>query len=404
MSKNVDDGILEDFLNNIRITQETPVDGKEIKLADIGEEKYIIKIRHFNELFNKMVLKYSKVLSKFRDTYLLQKLNSFLVDAKINSSKYTAISDFISQLESLKTKQFNYLFKLYNVDLDSDCIELGNFELYKPSCFFEKYTHLSPQTTLYRAPEEGRVTEDNYLHSLLLLKNINIYEDDEEYLLQKKLNDFLSVLFLDLGRTEICGYVSTDFDQIISDRAKFDSDMQYFGGSFSASKSIYTKGNVILSKEGYEQRQIKLFNLIDGDNSQIEEKLFQSIKWISKSLLSDNFEDGFLQLSIAAESLIYNGNKYDNISETIADVVAFLLGENKEDRIRIFKDIKNLYNIRSNLVHRGNEIITYASYYQFFIYLRDVIHKILLLISEKGINTADDLLKYIKDIKYSYFE
>ena len=116
MSKNVDDGILEDFLNNIRITQETPVDGKEIKLADIGEEKYIIKIRHFNELFNKMVLKYSKVLSKFRDTYLLQKLNSFLVDAKINSSKYTAISDFISQLESLKTKQFNYLFKLYNLE------------------------------------------------------------------------------------------------------------------------------------------------------------------------------------------------------------------------------------------------------------------------------------------------
>jgi hypothetical protein len=64
----------------------------------------------------------------------------------------------------------------------------------------------------------------------------------------------------------------------------------------------------------------------------------------------------FLSLMIAMEVMLNRGS--DELRYTISRNAAVLLGKDKDDSERIFKEVRGLYDKRSNLVHKGsvNEI------------------------------------------------
>ena len=94
--------------------------------------------------------------------------------------------------------------------------------------------------------------------------------------------------------------------------------------------------------------------------TQIQKKIINSIKTFCLSRLSQKVENRFVFTISALESLLLSGKDDDNyyIGLKLSEKVAFLLGDNPEKRLKIFKFMKKSYNERSELIHDGENNIS----------------------------------------------
>ncbi len=86
-------------------------------------------------------------------------------------------------------------------------------------------------------------------------------------------------------------------------------------------------------------------------NSELERKLILSSKMYWLALQSYSPEITFISLISALESLLLGEGDRDYIGLKIAEKVAFLLSDEQEQRLQIFKLMRKYYNTRSSLVH-----------------------------------------------------
>ena len=89
------------------------------------------------------------------------------------------------------------------------------------------------------------------------------------------------------------------------------------------------------------------------------------------------------------------------ITHQISESAAIIIGDTFDDRIKVEKDIKELYGKRSSIVHSGERDIDIKDYYKFFFYVKDIIIKLITFDKYKNINTVKELHSLIKKIKYS---
>ena len=78
------------------------------------------------------------------------------------------------------------------------------------------------------------------------------------------------------------------------------------------------------------------------------------MKWAGKGDAAENNEDSFLFFALALESLLLGGKNKDELRYRFALRLAHLLGSTKAEKSKI-RDYakKNLYDVRSVLVHTG---------------------------------------------------
>lgn len=76
-----------------------------------------------------------------------------------------------------------------------------------------------------------------------------------------------------------------------------------------------------------------------------------ALEWAFDSGMAVNETISFLQVCIALECVLGRGAPHDNLTATLADRCAYLLGRNLSERNKIRKNFKKLYDIRSSLVH-----------------------------------------------------
>ena len=86
-------------------------------------------------------------------------------------------------------------------------------------------------------------------------------------------------------------------------------------------------------------------------NTELERKLILSSKMYWLALQSYSPEITFITLISALESLLLSVSDRDYIGLKIAEKVAFLMSDEQEERLRIYKDMKRYYDLRSSLVH-----------------------------------------------------
>jgi hypothetical protein len=96
------------------------------------------------------------------------------------------------------------------------------------------------------------------------------------------------------------------------------------------------------------QYPIKL--LKTSDNNKDSEAIKTAIEWAFDSLTNDNDTLAFIQACIGIEAVIGDDNK-ENITATLADRCAYLLGDSISARKTIRENFEQLYNIRSKVVH-----------------------------------------------------
>jgi hypothetical protein len=98
------------------------------------------------------------------------------------------------------------------------------------------------------------------------------------------------------------------------------------------------------------------------NNNEIAKRVRRAVTWYGKAVDADSPEEKFVNLAIALESLLIGDEgkgRYvttGSITQTLRERVAFLLVDDFESRVQMSKMTRDLYGLRSGIVHGGKPI------------------------------------------------
>ena len=156
-------------------------------------------------------------------------------------------------------------------------------------------------------------------------------------------------------------------------RFDYSSSRLYSGGSYTKfviparySNYILNQSDMQYFKDFYES-YTKLFA---GSNSSIVDTLNIAIKRFSKSIQERELEDKIIDLSVAIECLFSNDTQ--ELSHKLSLRICTILGNNSNERNVIFGFMKEIYNLRSKIVHGGVNYEEGIKMNQKRLHLRDI--------------------------------
>jgi hypothetical protein len=93
----------------------------------------------------------------------------------------------------------------------------------------------------------------------------------------------------------------------------------------------------------------------DGPVEQMKEveRVRNALEWFLNGLIEKRNSFSFIQLTIAAESLLGDPKSHYDITDRLSDRCAYLIGENALERREIKKNFRDAYDIRSRILHEG---------------------------------------------------
>lgn len=152
---------------------------------------------------------------------------------------------------------------------------------------------------------------------------------------------------------------------------------------------------------------------IQGNANQIENHLINAIRWVGMANNDDSNLTKHVQYTFALEALLSHRNKKELISPGIAyqlaEVTAFIIGETvnldittkKELRKKVFHEVKDMYDIRSQIAH-GNDV--HVSEHD-IIRARRIIYSLISAILQneniQKFKSLEEVRKWIEDLKFS---
>lgn len=174
-----------------------------------------------------------------------------------------------------------------------------------------------------------------------------------------------------------------------------------------------------MKKHGFDE----LSNILKKDSiSDYESRLLNSIYWFGEALsisIHDeknlvfreskrkhenleyfNYGEKAVKLFTALESVLIF-NKDEPLTENMSERVAMIRGNNYERRKKIKSRIKELYDIRSTIVHDGNVFVSKYDVWDLSEQVRWVLIDLIKLKIEFDFKSRGDLRKYIDKLKFT---
>ncbi len=136
----------------------------------------------------------------------------------------------------------------------------------------------------------------------------------------------------------------------------------------------------------------------------MEKRLLNASLAIGESALSKNIKNSIIYTSMGLEilfSLDESSLFQKSISDKLADTFVFIVGKDKESRLRASKIVKKFYNLRSTLVHGGDAKVN-NDYIGINELLRAIIKELLNNEKFATVKTINDLYNMVKEAQYSY--
>jgi hypothetical protein len=212
--------------------------------------------------------------------------------------------------------------------------------------------------------------------------------------------------FSDACRIGVLGEIgSSTFAPIRINQRQFAAEWTGTGvGQPELRKHIFSK---------LEQHQWELINKLmlkaEHSRSDMENKLLDGIHWLGESTKPDTNHAGFVKLGVALEALIGGEPKKDEmlqvrgITAMLAERAAFVAGEDQGDRVKIDKDIRKYYGMRSKIVHGVKINIKLRAIDNFGMLVRRVALALLEKLDELGdkLRTVDQLESWVKTQRYT---
>jgi hypothetical protein len=160
----------------------------------------------------------------------------------------------------------------------------------------------------------------------------------------EKINDDLNILRIAYGQ----GY-GTSQDIITlnhNDFFFFDPETKFFISS-------HKDRNCVLYLEPLDS-EIKILNglFLTETKTDIDNRIVTSLKIYGLQTTVTPIEIKFVLIVNALEGLLLSENDMNYLGKRLSEKVAFLVGKDKQDRIDVYKKMKETYNKRSNFTHQ----------------------------------------------------
>jgi hypothetical protein len=149
---------------------------------------------------------------------------------------------------------------------------------------------------------------------------------------------------------------------------------------------------------------IRLFELISRDTNEFEKHVIRCAEWTGQAIAEPNAASALVKAAIALEVLFSANEKgiiTPSIMAQIAESCAFLLGNDEASSVKIERLVKDLYGVRSAVVHSGKDSVDEKDLNAFISIYRSLV---ILLLSKKEfakITRMSQLADYFKSRKYS---
>ena len=244
---------------------------------------------------------------------------------------------------------------------------------------------------------------DNYF---LIRSDLDASSDeDAQELFLLEANDFVNAILYSLP-------IRMPENQNISVTSqRLDTELAYFVGSESHERHtsldminpVYILDHEMLEFEGNSE---KVFSyLTKAPTTDIEKRIKSAVSWIGQGLRNPILKEGFLELSLALETLLVfdqDGFITKSITAQVSEDIAFLVEDSLEGRKRVARTIKELYGKRSAIVHpRREKTIEETDFNQLLEYLKKIVHALFQLLNKKRIASMKSLREYLDDRKFT---
>ena len=277
---------------------------------------------------------------------------------------------------------------MFNIHVDTD-IEMKHFTILKKRTISEI---IELGFTIKESDFSNFLLEQWIKWPLLLCKTRDPLSNEQMYNLPRQFDNFYDILTLfknNIHSPLVMGpaFCTTHIDN--------QSTLLTLHGFITPE---YIKTTINLSQnnmadfdKAYEQLEPIIFQ---HNNNKILNRVFYAVSLLNKARKSPKFYDKFIFLAIALETLI--SNQQTELRYHISQRTAFLVGETDDQCYDIFSKIKNIYKLRSYIMHgniKNNNNIEYDKLW----FLQEVIRVLILkMISLSNHYTnPDELLEII---------
>ena len=124
--------------------------------------------------------------------------------------------------------------------------------------------------------------------------------------------------------------------------------------------------------------------------------LLASIQWAGRASVEPKREQAFLLFAIALETLILPESDSQELTYRLRVRVAHLLGKDRSRRAELSSTIRDLYKIRSKIVHSGSYQVTDETLGQLRSIVKRAILRVLLHRTIRQFQTANDLASWFE--------
>jgi len=154
---------------------------------------------------------------------------------------------------------------------------------------------------------------------------------------------------------------------------------------------------------GLQEIERSFFGSQDPRDDSIPNRIRRAIEWYSQSMNADSEAEQFVAMAVALESLLVGdegkgpGANWGSITQRIADRVAYLIGQDYDARVGMSKKAKQLYGIRSGIVHQGEPVSA-----EDLVAMRGLAREAIVAFLEQGFTSWAGFLEWERREKYSH--
>ncbi len=346
---------------------------------------------------------------------IIELLPEYIVNDEIinfihNAYKNPTITDLTKlccQFDTHNLNLYNAVVKMYNVYID-DVIDTETFAMYPAETFFKQV--IIPNKPLERhffniISNTFAPNEDNKF-SVLILKKVPYYKPKPEIsikIIKERSKTICAIIGLLLSKL----YQTKNLGEFLSDSLHaicyFNEEMQpvIAQNKCGLYKTFY-QDPVFIEKELLDKNGFMLSLILATDG--LLYKIKRGAEWLAKSTMAEQTEDRILYAMIALECILSRNSKspiQPSLQNSLSETFAFLAKDNATERKEMFRFLKNVYEIRSKIVHTGYTTTEQSLYVALFEKLKAGLFKLLTLIEERDWKDIKEVYDYVEELKFS---
>jgi hypothetical protein len=147
-------------------------------------------------------------------------------------------------------------------------------------------------------------------------------------------------------------------------------------------------------RTGFDRASLLLAKM---NRNGLENRILASLQWAGRAAVETRHEEAFLLFVIALESLLLRNDRAGEMRFRFALNGSHLLARKSEDRGRVFNELRDAYDKRSEIVHSGSTQVTITELSRVHTFTRKALLVFLLDEPFRNMNSEDQFEDWLKD-------